>query len=140
MPSTATTNLVKLQRHCAALPPGPVADVLAVERLLAACWNDLVSDDGGMEDFKLLNRMEAVTWNLPILSFRIDRHGSLAMGGTRDDVQYWHVNVAEGTATLNKIGWKQNNPQSAPFQVKATAAEVAEAIRNGQEHDRLLWD
>lgn len=50
-------------RHCASLPTGPVADVAAVERLLAACWDDLVGNDGGMAGYKLMKRMEAVAWN-----------------------------------------------------------------------------
>ncbi len=62
------------------------------------------------------------------------------MGGTRDDLQHWHVDVEKGTATLVKIGWRQNKPQRDGFPVKATAAAVAEAIRKGQVHDRLQWD
>lgn len=77
--------LDQLQRRCAALPLGPVAEVATVERLLAACWHEFGGDDGGMESYKLLSRIEAVAWNQPTLSFRIERHGELAMGGTRDD-------------------------------------------------------
>ena len=41
--------LDKLQRYCADLPPGPVADESALKRLLADAWDDLQGDDGGME-------------------------------------------------------------------------------------------
>jgi len=140
MAITATNHLDQLQRYCAALPPGPVADEFQLQRLLADAWDDLVGDDGGMEPYKLLRPLKDVTWTPPVLAFVIGRHGSLAMGGTRDDLQHWHVDVHKGTATLVKIGWRQNKPQSAAFQVKATAAEVIEAIQSGQEHDRFQWD
>src|ERR1035438_2078306 len=77
----------QLQRHCTALPPGPVADVPTLERLLAAAWGDLVGDDGGMVAHKLMNRMKAVTWNSPILSFRIERHGGTVLGSSRGEMQ-----------------------------------------------------
>lgn len=130
----------KLYRHCTDLPPGPVADEIAFRRILADAWNDLVRDDGGMEPYKLLRPLEAVSWTPPVLSFVIERHGSLAVGGTRDDLQHWHVDVEAGTATLGKVGWRQNKPQRDDFPVKATAEEIADAIRNGQKHDRIQWD
>ena len=129
-----------LYRHCTTLPPGPVADELALRRLLADAWDDFASDDGGMEPYKLLRALEDVTWTPPLLSFVIERHGGLAVGGTRAERQQWHVDVEAGTATLGKVGWRQNKPQSDDFPVKATAAEVTEAIRNFQNHDRLQWD
>lgn len=49
MNASTLTQADMLQHHCAALPPGPVADIPTLERLLAAAWNELASDDGGME-------------------------------------------------------------------------------------------
>lgn len=135
-----TPAVEKLYRHCTTLTPGPVADELSLRRLLADAWDDFGSDDGGMEPYKLLRPLEAVSWSPPVLSFVIERHGGLAVGGTRAERQHWHVDVEAGTATLGKVGWRQNKPQSDDFPVKATAAEVIEAIRNGQNHDRLQWD
>jgi len=135
-----TSSLDQLQRHCAALPPGTVANEFPLRRLLADAWDDFQGDDGGMEPYKLLRSLEDVTWTPPVLSFVIQRDGGLALGGTRDDLQHWHVDVEKGTATLGKIGWRQDRPQRERYPVKATAAEVAEAIRNGQEDDRLKWD
>lgn len=39
--------------------------------------------EGGMLSNKLLRRMEDVLWALPILSFRIERHGGTDCGSTR---------------------------------------------------------
>ena len=132
--------LDNLQRYCTDLLPGPVADESALKRLLADAWDDLQGDDGGMEPHKLLRPLEDVTWTQPMLSFVIVRHGSLVMGGTRDDLQHWHVDVEKGTATLGKTGWRQALPERGRFPVKATAAEVVEAVRNGQDDKRLQWD
>lgn len=130
----------KLYRHCTTLPPGPVTDELDLRRLLADAWDDFASDDGGMEPYKLLRPLEAVSWSPPVLSFVIERHGSLAVGGTRAERQHWHVDVEVGTATLGKTGWRQDRPQQEGYPVKKAAAEVTETIRNGQKHDRVQWD
>jgi hypothetical protein len=135
-----TSSLDQLQRHCTALASGPVADVPALRRMLADAWDDLRGDDGGMEPYKLLRPLEEATWTPPVLSFVIERHGSKSLGGTRDDLQHWHVDVEKGTATLGKIGWRQDRPQRERYPVKATAAEVVEAVRKGQKDDRLRWD
>jgi hypothetical protein len=74
--------LLKLKSFCAALPPGPVADVRTLEPLLAAVWHMLPSDDPSMAGYKLLGRMEAVAWNAPVLSFRIERHGTTVLVST----------------------------------------------------------
>ena len=66
-----TTNPFEpLKRHLASVPPGPIADTAEIKRLLADCWADLVDDDGGMEDYKLLDWMEEVFREPPILTRR----------------------------------------------------------------------
>ena len=139
MSNSARTSWNELHRHCATLPPGPVADVPTLERLLAAAWDALTGDDGGMEGYKLLNRMEAVAWNTPILSFGIERHGGTVMGSTRAELQHWHVDVEKLTATLVKSGQRQVRPRAKPYPMKALVAEIIEAIRNSQEDHRLAW-
>jgi hypothetical protein len=62
------------------IQPGPISNTGELERLLAACWDELTGDDGGMEAYKLLNRMEDVAWNPPLLTFVIERHGGTARG------------------------------------------------------------
>jgi hypothetical protein len=58
------------------VPPGPVAGDLGLDRALAGCWDGFRgSDEGGMESYKLLRRMENVWWRPPILTFTIERHG-----------------------------------------------------------------
>ena len=134
---TSSDCLIELNRHCAALPPGPIADVPILERLLAAAWNALTGSEGGMEGYKLLDRMEAVVWNPPLLSFVVERHGGTVQGSTRAELQHWHVDVERKTALLGKIGWRQLRPPAKRFPMKEFVAEVIEAIRNEQGDDRL---
>lgn len=105
----------------------------------AAAWDDLIRDDGGMEGYKLLNRMEAVAWNWPVLSFRIERHGGAMMGSTRAEVQRWDVDVEKKTATLGKIGWRQQRPMAARSNIKGLVKEILDAIRTGRQDERLTW-
>jgi hypothetical protein len=110
-------------RLCAALSPGPVVNVSAVERLLAACWDDLLGDDGGMAGHKLVNRMEAVAWNPPVLTFCIERHGGMALGSTRAEMQHWQVDLERRTVTVVKTGHQQLRPMQPRLNVEAVVEE-----------------
>lgn len=135
MNASSTSNSDKLQRHCATLPPGPVADVPTVERLLAACWDDLVGDDGGMAGHKLLNRMEAVAWKPPTLSFRIERHGGTALGSTRAEMQHWEVDLEKKAAILTKTGHRQLRPMAKRIYLKPLLVKILDAVRSGKKDD-----
>lgn len=133
-------NEFEFYRHCLSLPSGPVADVSTVEQLLATAWDELSGDDGGMEGYKLLNRMEDVRWEPPILSFQIERHGGTVLGSTRAEIQHWSVDVEQKTVALVKSGRRQLRPRAKPFLMKAVIAEVITAIRDGKSDDRIRWD
>lgn len=50
-----------LQEHLAALPPGEVRDSAGLDRLLATHWDEFEGwAEGGMEGYKLRERMEQV--------------------------------------------------------------------------------
>jgi len=129
-----------LQHHCATLPPGPVADIPTLERLLAAVWDELSGDDGGMEAYKLLNRMEKPNWNPPVLNFRIERHGGTVLGSSRAEIQEWTVDLDKLTKTVETVGGRQVRPTQPRLDVKAIAAELFDAIVSGQPEDRLKWE
>jgi len=95
-------SILKLRDFCAALPPGPVADVRTLEPLLAAVWHTLPSDDPSMERYKLLGRMEAVAWDAPVLNFRIERHGTIALGSSRASIDAWTVDIDQMTTSVEK--------------------------------------
>lgn len=129
-----------IRQHCGSLPPGPVADVPTIERLLAAVWNELSGDDGGMGAYKLTNRMEKPIWNPPILTFRIERHGAASLGSSRAEVQEWTVDLERLTASVKVAGRRQIGPLQPKSDVKSIAADLCSAILTGKQDDRLKWD
>ena len=126
--------------HCAALPPGPVADARTLEPLLAAVWDTLPSDDPSMTGHKLLNRMEKPIWNPPVLIFRIERHGGTVLGSSRAEIQEWAVDLELMTTTVKLVGRRQVRPPQSRLDVKAIATELFDAIVSGQPEDRLKWE
>lgn len=135
-----TPAIERIRQHSASLPPGPVADVPTLERLLAAVWDELYGDDGGMEGYKLLNRMEKPIWNPPVLTFRIERHGAASLGSSRAEVQEWTVDLGAMTTTVSVVGRRQIGPLQPRLDVKPIAADLCSAILTGKQDDRLKWD
>jgi len=129
-----------LQYHCATLPPGPVADIPTLERLLAAVWDELSGDDGGMKAYKLPKRMEKPIWNPPILTFRIERHGAASLGSSRAEIQEWTVDLERLTASVKVAGRRQIGPLNSRLDVKSIAADLCSAILTGKQDERLKWD
>jgi hypothetical protein len=84
----------QLLEYLSTMSPGEIADVGQLDSLLAACWDQFDGGNAeGMEAYKLLGRMESISWNPPVLSFTIERHGGTVLGSTRADLQSWEVNV-----------------------------------------------
>ncbi len=120
--------------------PGPVSDPTGLDKLLAAHWDQFDgSGEGGMEGYKLLNRMEAVTWNPPILSFVVERHGGTVCGSTRAELQHWEVDLDAKTATITKTGHRQLEPVAPRLSIRALADELVELILARKEAERLYW-
>lgn len=118
---------------------GGGTDRSTIEKLLAASWDGLNGDDGGMAGYKLLNRMENVSWRRPVLSFSIERHGGTVMGSTRAELQHWEVDVEKQTATIVKVGHRQLSPMAERVYIKPLAGELLDAIRSGKKDERLAW-
>jgi hypothetical protein len=110
-----------------------------IENLLASCWDGLTADDEGMEGYKLLNRMENVSWQPPILGFSIERHGGTVLGSTRAEVQHWEVNLEKQTATIIKVGHRQLSPMAKRVYIRPLAEELLQAISAGKKDERLIW-
>ena len=126
------------QKLLAGLPQGDVPDDAGIDRLLAACWDDLDgSDEGGMEAYKLLRRMKQVVWMPPVLTFVVKRHGSLACGSTLAELQHWEINLDKNEAQMVKEGHPQITTMAESKPVKATADEIARLILAGQDDERL---
>ena len=56
-------NAIEQLRKCMkTFPQGVVTNRTYVEQLLADCWDELQSDDGGMKANKLVGRTKDLTW------------------------------------------------------------------------------
>jgi len=127
-----------LERAFASLHPGEVSEPTGWDRLLAEDWVELRgSDDGGMEGYKLLGRMERVRWQPPVLSFVVERHGGTVMGSTRAELQHWEIDVAERTARLVKVGHRQLNSMASRTDIEGLAEEITVRILSGEDDDRI---
>jgi hypothetical protein len=103
------------------------AEIREVECQLSGCWSDLQgSGNGGMTADKLVGRTEAMEWNRPTLTFKIERHGALMEVSSRAELQTWEIDVVRGIATLvAATGRRQIYPMAARLDVKPIAAEIA---------------
>jgi len=132
-------SLTELKTWLDQITPGEITDSTEVERLLALARTDLAGDYEGMKPYKLLNRMEDVTWTPPLLTFRIERHGATVMRSSRAEMQAWTVDVERGTALCEETGYRQLMPRQRPLDVKPMAEEIAAAIVSHADEPRLKW-
>jgi hypothetical protein len=72
--------------------------------------------------------MEAVAWNPPVLTFRIERHGGTVLGSTRAELQHWHVDLERKTASLVKTGRRQLRPMQPRLNVEPLVEEIVRLI------------
>ena len=96
--SQALRDYLNAHRH------DPMSDQEELVRLLAQVWPSLAgASDEAMAGWKL-DRMEDVSWEPPLLSFRIERHGGTRLGSTRASMQIWTIDLDAGTATCKVAG------------------------------------
>ncbi len=132
----------KLMAFLRQLPVGRVPNDRrsALEQLLALRWDDFHGADyGGMEPYKLLDRMERVEWDPPVLSFTIARHGAMAFGSSRATFQRWSLNLHDMTADCDESGYRQLKKPNPPLKVDPIAEEITGAILGHKEHPHLDW-
>jgi hypothetical protein len=133
------TGADRLRAHLAHIPPGQISDTTDLERLLAACWDEFTGDYGDMAAYKLLGRMEDVTWEPPVLNFTVERHGATVAGSTRANLQGWTVNIEQNTIFCEPLGCRQVRPMQARLKVEPLVEEIVRLIVAKQEDDRLQW-
>lgn len=107
--------------------------------LLAAAWQELETDYGGLSGRKLIGRMEDLRWNPPLLSFTIERHGATKYGSSRAELQDWVVDIEEGTASFSSTRYRQLYKRSPPLKTKPLAEEIGKLIIERQDSERLKW-
>ena len=115
-------SLTKIRSYLRAVSPGKLSQEYSeeVQSLLSDCWEKLSGGtNGGMAAYKLMDRAEEFNWDPPVLSFLIERHGAIVVGGSsRAEVQGWKVDLEAATADFSSVGFKQSRPMSSSLDVK----------------------
>jgi hypothetical protein len=129
----------RLKEYLQRLPAGsvPHEQYTQLMTLLGSCWDEFrgVSDtkmgwwkvlrDGGPRD---------LIWHPPILSFTIERHGSLVLGSTRAEKQRWSLDLENCTASADTVGHRQVHQPAGPFrssEMAAMAEKICSEIQEG---------
>jgi hypothetical protein len=139
-------NKMPIQKLAALLqnvPAGLVPDGIsaAVLNALADCWTEFRgSTDTKMEFWKVVRDggPKDLTWNQPILSFTIERHGAMVLGSSRAAKQHWLVDIAEKSADSETIGYRQLYPSARRVDVKAIATSICEDVQKGPDSGSTL--
>jgi hypothetical protein len=135
------TKMQRLLDHLGSIPAGKIADDGKLASLLADCWSELNGASvEGMKPDKLLGRMEETSWDPPVLSFMIERHGGTSRGSSRAEIQHWNVNIQNRSATCSTDGHRQLGPMQAGLNLKPLAEEIVGLILKRRTDSRLKWN
>ena len=104
--------------------------------LLAECWDELKgADETAMRAFKL-DRAEELSWDPPILSFTIERHGGTVQGSSRAELHRWSINLHEATTSCDERGRYRQLTRAAPrLDVTPIVKQICEAVQLGPASD-----
>ena len=139
--AAANDHVQALSNWLNSQPVGSILDQYMLEHLLGEAWDELDgSQDYNTKYWKLYGRVEQQTWNSPILTFVLERHGATVMGSSRAYLHRWTVDLQKKSATCDPyFRRRQLYPMAKRFDAKKPAQEVAEAILGGADDARILW-
>ena len=106
------------------------ADIISVLRRV---WHLLEGANAHAMTSDKLERIEGQKWSDPIVTFRIERHGSPAT-----QIQRWKINLADATAVCTSekpLHPRTPRPRLDEYEV---AQELARSIRAGADDPRLV--
>jgi hypothetical protein len=120
--------------------PGPIEDSAELLSVLVPAWPEIAgSGDEAMASTKLA-RIEEPHWDPPLLTFRIERHGAMAGGGSsRAEMQTWSVDVDKAEAHVETRGYRQVNAMQPRLDVEPIAAEIVSLVEGDIDDERLKW-
>lgn len=130
-----------IQKDLFDLPAGKLTGASAgvAIRHLGACWGRLSGSSEESTTADKLHRAESLTWDPPVLTFTLERHGGTVNGSTRGELHHWKVDLAQGTAQIVRRNHRQLSPTAKKLDVKALAREVAAMIVAGAKSEKLDW-
>jgi hypothetical protein len=132
-------ELKALSKYLDKIAPGDVPEPEELPDLLARCWNALmIADWQGMKPDKL-ERMEQVSWNPPILSFDIERHGGIVKGSVSAEVQRWSINVERQTASCTTRRGRVVGKRAPRLAIEPLVDRVVQRIEGREDDEWLRW-
>ena len=121
--------------------PGPLSATREFQGLLAGCWDEFDGSGAeGMAAYKLIDRMEDLFYEPPVLRFIIERHGGTVLGSSRAARYAWEVDLEGKSASCELIGYRQLKPMRPRHKVGPIAEEIAPLITNRMDDPRLKWN
>jgi hypothetical protein len=135
-------KLEKLKAWLRNVRPGKIDDDSDLSTLLADAWDEIQGTRAqNTQNYKLIDRIERVVWEPPVLEFTIERHGGTVQGSSRAELHRWTIDLNQGVARCNpSAGFRQIIPSDKKMDVEVPAGEVAAAIVARREDARLKWD
>jgi hypothetical protein len=118
----------------------PDESKLKILELLKDCWPWLKGSGEAKTFANKLFRAENLRWKPPILTFQLERHGGTVNGSSRAELHYWHVDLEQSTATIDKTGRRQLKKMAPRMDTQLKAQEVADNILNERDHSSLNWE
>jgi len=99
------------------------------------------SFEGGMTPNKVrADRMEEVTWDPPLLTFAIERHGAIVGGGsTRAEIQVWTVDTEREDVSLTATRRRQVRPAAPTLKIQPLVDEWLRLIDSEADDERVHW-
>jgi hypothetical protein len=138
-PDQTIDAIDRLKRLLAHRSSGPIENRDEVCRLLAQAWENLDGSDAEATFAVKLCRAENMQWELPVLTFDLERHPQTVRGSTRASVHSWTVNLDRRTAVCMANGIRQISPIAPRLDLQSVGEELAQAILAGKEDRRLAW-
>lgn len=133
------SKLDSLRSFLSKVQPGRIGVTHDLEQHLARSWEELSGEVGNMEGSKVIGRIEHVTWSPPILTFTIERHGGTVLGSVYAATQYWTVDIANGTASLEPGESRLVGARERPLRIEPLTEEVVKLVVSGKDDPRLKW-
>ncbi len=135
-----TPELTGLRSFLREVSPGAILETETLEGLLLACWDQFTgADSQGMKADKLISRVQGLRWDPPVLSFKIERHGGVALGSIYAEVQSWHVDLEQLTASCTPARGRLVRKRQDRLQLEPLVNRVTNAVEGRIDDECLKW-
>ena len=102
-------------------------------------WENIPGNDVSSMTSLKLSRISDTTWDPPILTFEIERHGGFVQGSSKSEVQMWAYNTDTQSLSANVIGYRQTNPLGNRVATTRLALDIFQSIMKTEDKDGLEW-